>query len=554
MVKRIAAFFYACILTIKFLDAAPVVEASLDSTDNQAHFPLQGTITITHSKEETIDPRSFMIDGKPLDASFVKDVLMTVSSDTFVSIYHFQLPGQEKGLYVLPAITMKIEGQSYQTSPSTYEVKEEEASQPAASSSADLSKPLIFRLEASVQGPKTLYPGERTKFVYRISYNRSIDLTRSELPMIHPSHFQKIGDVHIRDSQLPDVTVQDLTQEVEASELGSFTFGPSFIEGYSYAMEAGQKVYDSKLLKANAPLVTVEVKPFPQPAQPASFTGALGQIGIENHLTSSNAVLVGDTMQLQVKIQGIANLTDLHLPPLQCQPGFSGFFQMSDNPPLAKVKEQTKIFEVELRPLTSLVKQIPSIEVSSFDLTSKKYIIQHTAPIPITVSVKTEESPSLSSIPLFVHVSPAQWPSPLLPPLELKEGQLKPAQAGISWLNSDRVFWLLPIGLLLLFLQIAWKKSMERFPKPQPPKSEILFEQALKTKNLQLLEESFWNRLFEKRKIPEGFKQFDALSLDKHLGPIPSFIFQLQAWQYGLDKNFDFKQIKRDAKQLFDSI
>ena len=111
----------------------------------------------------------------------------------------------------------------------------------SAVSAMDSSAPLIFRLEAIVKGPMTLYPGERTKLFYRISYNRSIDLTQSVLPMIHPTHFQKVGDVQIEDKQLANATVQDLTQEVEASELGTFQFGPSSIEGYAYTMEAGRK-------------------------------------------------------------------------------------------------------------------------------------------------------------------------------------------------------------------------------------------------------------------------------------------------------------------------
>lgn len=555
MVKWFAAYFYAFFLTISFLEAAPWVDSSIDSS-SQAHFPIQGTITITHGKEETIDPHSFTMEDKPLDVSFVKDVAMTASSDTLVTIYHFQLPAKEKGMYVLPAISVKIEGHSFSSAPSSYEVQDEgAAAQPAAASPTTPSGPLVFRLEASVHGPTTLYPGERTKLVYRISYNRSIDLTRSEFPMIHPSHFQKIGDVHIKDSQLPDVTVQDLTQEVEASELGTFSFGPSFIEGYAYTIEAGQKIYDSKLLRSEAPLVTLEVKPFPQPTQPASFTGALGQIQVESVLTSSNTLLVGDTLQLQVKIQGITNLTELNLPRLQCQPGFSGFFQTSNLPPLAEVKDKIKVFYVELRPSTSLVEQIPSIEVSSFDLAAKKYIVQHSAPIPITVTAHTEESTSLSSIPLFVQFQSGQWPTPPLPPLELKEDQVgQKFQMRNSWLKSDRVLWLIPFGILLLILQAAWKRHRERFPKPQPPKSEKLFKEAFKNENLQLLEQAFWNRLWEKRKVPEGFKHPEILPAEGQLAPVRSFIFQLQAWQYGTDKNSDVRQMKQQAQHLFDII
>lgn len=555
MVKIIFPLLCLFGLMTRVLIAAPSVDASIDSTTNQAHFPVQGTITITHYKSEVIDPHSFVMEGKPLATSFVKDVTMSVSSDTLLSIYSFELPAQEKGLYVLPSISVKIGDQTYNTSPSTYQISDTTANRSAVSSTTNPSAPLIFRLEAFVEGRSNLYPGERTKLIYRIAYNRSIDLTRSELPMIHPSHFQKVGDVQIRDYQLKDVTMQDITQEVEASEMGTFSFGPSFIEGYAYNMEAGQKVYSSSLLKAEAPVVTLQVQPFPQASQPPSFTGALGQIQVESQLTSAASLSVGDTLQLQVKVQGIKNLADLSLPPLQCQPGFSGFFQFSDLPPLSEVKETAKFFYVELRPLTALIKQIPAIEMSSFNPKTNQYVVQKTSPIPLTISAHLEESSVLPSIPLLIPPpSVNQWPSPLLPPLEIQGDSIKQLPLAKSWLNSDQILWLIPIGFLLLLLQAHWKRQWDKRPKTQIPHSEILFKQAWKNENVQLLEQAFWSRLWEKGQIPQGITQLERVPLEGQLAPIHAFLFQLQAWQYSAEKNVDFKQIKKQADQLFHHI
>lgn len=549
-------FFYIlclCWLSAEELQAVPFVDASVDSMNSQAHFPLQGTITITHNKEEQIDPHSFVMEGKHLETSFVKDVKMSVSSDTFVSIYSFQLPAKDKGLYVLPSISMKIGGQTYTTTPAAYEVQEKTAV-PAATSAQPLT-PIIFRLEASVQGPSVLYPGERTKLLYRISYNRSIDLTHSVLPMVHPAHFQKVGDVHIRDYQLQDVTVQDLTQEVEASEVGTFSFGPSWIEGYAYSMKTGQKVYDPTLLKSEAPIVTVEVKPFFLPNQPASFTGALGKIQVESSLISSNTAVVGDSLQLQVKIQGINNLTEFHLPLLQCEPGFSGFFQTGDLPPLAEVKESKKIFDVELRPLTALINQIPSIEVSSFDSSTGKYVIQSTNPIPLTIQAHPLEISSTSSLPLFNQfLSSDKWSVPLLAPLEIEEHEVPRIKITHSWLKGNWMLWMISIGTALLLLQKYWHKQWEQRPKPQIPPSEKLFKQAFKRGNLHLLEQAFWHRLWEKRIIPQDTFDLDKLRSEERFTPLHTFLFQLQALQYSLNKTFDPLQIEQIAKQLFYKI
>lgn len=552
MVIKILFFF--CLLTAQFLEAAPVVDASVDPADHPSHFPIPGVITITHHKEEIIDPESFQMNNQPLNVTFVKDVKMSASSEMLVTIYDFQLPAQEKGKYYLPTISVKIGYRRYSSTPFSYTV----ADTVPVSGQSSVAKPsqasVVFGLEAFVQGPATLYPGERTKLVYRISFNRSVDLTNSVLPMIHPAHFQKVGDVHIRDYQVDETTLQDLTQEVEASELGTFSLGPSSIEGRAYTIQEGQKIYESSLLKATAPVVTLAVKPFPQSAQPLSFNGAIGQIQVQSSLISPSSIKVDETLELQVKIQGVTNLNELRLPRLECQPGFSGFFQVPSLPPLAEVKDAEKLFQLELRPLTSLMKQIPSIEFSSFDPAKGQYIIRQTAPIPITVAHHREEGvfsssmPPLGLIPIVTH-----WPAPFLAHLEvLEEGN---SQENLSSFNprGENIFWILPLSAILLLLQLHWKREWEKRPKPQIPKSENLYRQALKKENFQLLEQAFWNRLWEKGRVPPKSVQLEELA-SVGLMPVQDFIFQLQMWQYGLEKGKSFGEVKEKAKRLMELI
>ncbi len=164
----------------------------------------------------------------------------------------------------------------------------------------------------------------------------------------------------------------------------------------------------------------MDVHPFPHSKQPPSFTGALGRIQIQVKLLSSGSVQVGDRLLLQIRISDVHPLDEFTLPSLGCQPGFSGFFEMSDLPPQAEVRGTEKIFQIECRVLTSLVDQIPSIEVASFDPEKGDYSIARTAPLPFLLS----SSPSLSlhSSPLekpFPLPSFETWPTPPLPPLKL---------------------------------------------------------------------------------------------------------------------------------------
>lgn len=549
-------FFFSAVT--KNLEAAPTVDASIDSMNAHAHYPLEGTVTITHNKEEKIDSSSFEMEGKPLDVSYSRDVLISAASDSLLAIYHFQLPAQEQGLYLLPSISVKIEGKRYQSIPSSYEVGLGAPAPPSTPAPTDSTAPLIFRLDAAVKGPATLYPGERTKLFYRISYNRNIDLTKSVLPMIHPAHFLKIGDVQIKDYQEKDVTVQDLTQEVEASEIGNFQFGPSVIEGYTYQMRGIKKEYDTTLLQAQAPVVTVEVKPFPKPDQPPSFTGALGVIQAEASLESSSQVFVGDTLQLLIKIEGIYNLTDLHLPALQCQPGISGFFQTSDLPPLAEVVGTTKHFHIELRPMSTLIKQIPPIELASYDPAAAKYVVRLLPAIPITVEAHPVERTPTSQAPVIASIdSDEKWPAPALSPMDVKLQPVQLETVKRSWISASRIFWLLPLGLLLLFLQMRFRNYLERRPRPKRLQSEVLLKEALKqdfskgSQGLSLLEQAFWHRLWEKGKLEQGSFKIDELARTGQLDAVRSFILQLQALQYSSDKEYDSSQIKQTAKDLF---
>lgn len=536
---------------------APVAEASVDSATAHAHFPLSGTLTITHEKGEAVDSQSFAMEGKPLEVAFVKDSPMSSPGLTIVSIYHFQLPAQEKGLFVLPAISVKVGENLIQSSPSTYEVKgDEEGKINSDATSTTSDSPLIFRLEAEVKGPKSLYPGERTLFVYRILYNQSVDLTRSEFPMIHPDHFQKVGDVQIKDYQLKEITVQELTQEVEASDPGVFQLGPSFIEGHAYSMELGQKVYSPALLRSETAPITIEVKPFPKLQEPLSFTGAIGEISVEAALSSSSTVSVGDTTSVTITIKGAENPETVRFPPIECQPGFSGFFQTSDLPPASTNGENSNTFFVELRPMTTLIQEIPPIELSSFDPKSKKYATKKTPSIPLTVHpLPQKEARAAQPFPVVDKLpNMGSWPAPQaailelhdpLPPLQIDP----PRQGSVDWIK-----WIFPIGMALLLLQYDMKKRWDRHSNYHRLNSRELLQEALDLKDepdksLPLFEKAVWNLLWERNDLPEGDFSLDRKRIPKELF---EFLVYLQSLQFSQEKHFNFAEIKAKAIEILD--
>ncbi len=554
------------ILVPSLLAADPIVESSIDLFHNYANYPLTGTVTITHERSEKIDDSSFQFEGKPIDAVIVKEVPFS-SQNTLVTIYNFQLPAQAAGSYTLPPVSVKINGIPYQSNASPYEIKANPSGifSPSPSTSTNreskTSTPIIFQLDSIVQGPSNLHPGERTKLFYRISFNRSIDLSKSDLPFVHPEHFKKIGDVQIKEYQQGGLSIQELTQEIEAAEIGSFALGPSKIEGYVYTLNsAGEKVYSPTLLQAESSAITIQVTPFPKNQQPASFTEAFGTIDIEDELLSSSQASVGETLQLRIIVKGISNLNSFRLPLLACQPGFSGFFQMNDLPPVGEVdeKNQVKSFQVELRPMTTLATTIPSIEVSSYDQENNQYVIKTTKPIPIRIAdaAGKNEQPPGHELPIFPSSHSFQWPEPQLTPLKLSESEPIEIGPNLSWINTCRVFWGFPFAALILSLQVWVKKNRLTRPKPKSLKSVEMFKAASQHfpdphHNIQLLENAFWLRLYEKELIVEGACHLEELPREGKIGEIRNFLGYLQSLQYGQKQPFDLTLVLKQAQDFF---
>jgi hypothetical protein len=543
------------------LNAAVHIDASIDQNTAQENTPLDGTITVTHPQTEAIDNASFQLDGKKLTPTFIKNNV--ISPETVVSIYSFTMPSQKAGLYVLPVVSIKVGSKIYHSIPTSYEVMKLDGkkSTPAARTNtkpaSSIEGPATLRLEAKIKGPEKLYPGQRTKLFYRIAYNRNIDLTESNLPLIQPKDFQKIGDAHIQDYQETLYTIQEITQEIEALKPGNFQFGPSSIQGYVYEIDAlGQKVYQPTPLQAEAPVIDLTVNPFPT-HKPASFNGALGSIEASLKMISPSHLAIGEKIDLQLSVSGLTNLNQFTLPDLSCQPGFSGFFRLNDLPAAAKNEEGTKEFHLVLIPLTSLAQSVPSIEISSFDPATGSYKIQRTEPLAVTVQalkpklVTSPQSQIDNSTPDWNKIWNAPFQS--VSALTLLDPYVPEALSSKPWIGSPWVILMIPLGVLFILLMQGIHHYWLTCPKAIKLQSAVLMEQALHDKSLSpsqvihLIERAAWWRLKEKgylRMSPE------KLPTEGPVGQLRKFILHLQSLEYSEKKDFILADIKSTASSL----
>lgn len=515
-----------------------IVEASVDTGQRSLSPSISGTITITRPRAAEVDIHSFTLQGKPLAAEFVKDVKMD-HADTLVSIYHFALSPKEKGLYVLDPVAVKIGGKLYQSPATTYQI-DEHATAPAVGGGGGV----IFQLESGVNGPHVLYPGQRTQLIYRISYNRSVGLTASELPLVHTNELRRIGDEQIKDFQQGELTIQEIVSEVEALKPGTFRYGPSFIEGYAYTLDAvGERVFDKRKLRAEAPVVELVVQPFPVSTQPASFNGALGKLTAQIKLLTPSKIDIGDAIQASITVSGLANLREFTLPELLCQPGFAGFFQMSDLPPAGHIDGDKKRFNVELRAVSSLTTALPPVQLSSFDPISQRYVVWYSEAIPLEVATSSENKPSLVPGKEIDWANLWRKADNSVAPLD-RNGQ----EVDSSALSAPRqhlldVLWIIPLGALVLLGQFYLKRQQDLRPKTTPPPTSILLlheglkEDADPKRAAKLLQAACLRRMAEKDLVAAN-------------DPLRSFIRELDIFQYAKDSAFSLLELKQRAKLL----
>jgi len=529
-----------------------LVEASINQHQGLVEHPISGVITVTHQRSDTVNVNSFRLEGAPLAVSLVKEVPFGDGS-TIVSFYDFNLPPKPKGLYVLGPISVDVGGKEFQSSAVSYEVKPPSAVSRIAQEGIGTISP-VLELQAYVDGPSPLYPGQRAKLVYQIIYNQSIELTQSDLPLLHTTDFKKVGDEQVSDTVANGMNVQTIVQEVEFSRPGAFRYGPSVIQGNAYFFNRlGQKIYYDTPLKAEAPVVEIVVNRLPVTQQPASFNGSIGPLQGNLKMVTSPSLRLGDEIELELTISGPTNLAEVFLPLLKCQPGFSGFFLLDDMPPPGKVEKSNKKFKISMRPISQFVESIPSIELSSFNPTKANYYIWRSEPIPIKVAPSILKEPYSTEASLIESnlvkdlITKAEKPIPVLEgfsPILVSTQDLSH-----SWVRSALVFFLIPVALVLIILQLKLNRLWESMKKLiKERSSQDLLQEALERKDslqaIKLFEQAIQLRLKEA-------PSYEATDLTE----VEQFLRYLEAIQYGgADQALDTKLLRNEGNRVYNLI
>jgi len=479
-----------CVMS--FLGAAEdvTVTAGVNSKKLSPSTPIEVRVTVSGPSGMKVDPSNFLYEGQSIKVETLGQQTQRSTTilngkkeekNTEIKNYRFELPGKEEGAYPLGTISVEINGATYNSAPTTYQISKGVVSESGLS------------FEVNYKAADPLYPGETAKVTYRFYYRSSgIELTKEQLAFFQMPGFRAVGEKQFKTSTTPKGYVQEVTQEFEAIKPGSYEVEESIVEGYGYQLDLfGQPVPLGPKMRATAPGRTIVITAFPKEGQPKGFTGAIGPFQIKAEQLGKSSLRVGDKVVLRIQIAG-EDLKNIQLPPLNQQKGFKNIFRMSDIPPVKVDKDAVAQFDVEMRPLVSGKVTIPSISFPYFDKETKSYKTVATDPISLEVLPGPTVEDQKNAQKKIENTSSAQVATQPLFAIETNEIDgclpLNSWDFSCPFWATPKALYLLPLGILLLFLQYSLQKRGARKETPGQLLVKEIREEPNLEKQLLLLE------------------------------------------------------------------
>lgn len=323
-------------------------------------------------------------------------------------IFQYRLTPRAKGDVTIPAVAVKVKGQTYSTNTIRLGVN-----QPVETDD--------FKLRVSLSRGSA-YVGEPVLLTVTWYIGRDVEDFRFAMPLLDSPDFE-FYDPEVR----TDPNKQYYRIQVGASQVVAEK-GTATLEGRTFATIAFKKALVPKRAGTlSIPQSTIEcaavsgtlrgrdffddffrdsffgmrrgamqryvvpsnalglaVRELPREGRPADFAGHVGDYKISASATPTD-VSVGDPITLKIILSGPDYLGNVDLPRLQEQAELNTYFKIPDERADGKIAGRTKVFTQTIRAKNENVKEIPPIALSYFDTKSGTYKTASTAPIPVTV-------------------------------------------------------------------------------------------------------------------------------------------------------------------------
>ncbi len=382
------ALFVACATGLLLSPAAWA--ATFNATLDRNNVAVGESLTLTLSFEGGAAPQPALpgIPGLQVTGTSSSQSFKMINGVTSAQVnYQYTLIATQEGEITIPAMTLKIDGQTLTSQPIKLTVTKApvvSATQAEGTPSDAFAKLILPKNE--------VYFGETVPAEVRL-------------------YFQNVRDVHMPEISADGFTMTPINQRPEQTQAqmngitynlaifkftlspaktGTLKVGPAKVS-MAIMTEPRRDFFGQTVFARVRPALivseeaTLRVLPLPTQNKPASFSGAIGRFTMQ--MSASPASLaVGDPITVRVRISGRGALESLRLPE---QPAWRDF---KSYPPSSKVEstdplglEGTKNFELVISPQNAAIKVLPPFEFSYFDSALKTYKTLSSQAVPLQV-------------------------------------------------------------------------------------------------------------------------------------------------------------------------
>ena len=383
----------------------------------------------------------------------------------------FSVTPQRPGEFVIPAMTVDVDGQQLTSQPLQLKVV-----QPGAASAAQInSGSQIAFLKLALPGDK-VYAGEVVTANLELYLRDDVRNFGNFQFTATPADGFTVGKMHEGQTQRAQIgsrvyTVVPVSMALTATRTGSLSLGP-LTANLVLVISAPNRPNDPFLRQfpfgnfgeAQQPIslateiVNVNSLPLPAKDVPPNFNGAIGEYTMTVTAGPTN-VAVGDPITVRVQISGRGDLGSLNLPP---QPAWH---DLTIYPPTSKVVttdplglQGAKTFEQIVAPQNTDVRELPVFSFSYFDPDTGNYRTLTEPSVTLTVrSAGATPVPAMATAQTANRENPAK-PEDILP---IKEELGALAQAGPPLVTQPAFLAWQSLPVLAWLAAFAWRKRTD---------------------------------------------------------------------------------------------
>lgn len=181
-----------------------------------------------------------------------------------------------------------------------------------------------------------------------------------------------------------------LTLRYTALAEATHTFGPVLFKGNVPVTVRENGSAEGRAVFAVGPAAIVRVIPPPEADRPDSYVGAIGSGLTVDAALDAQTCNVGDPLTLSLSISGPVQIRNVSAPKLSLQENLVSLFEVYDDTVKTSRKDGTLTCQYTLRPRQAGSIELPPLEVAFYDISSRRYRVVTTRPVPIKVRQSTE--------------------------------------------------------------------------------------------------------------------------------------------------------------------